>query len=174
MKSMLTAALALGALAVPAIAQESPKPGPEQARIGYYEGTWQYEGEAKESPMGPAGKVSMTETCQWFDGGFHLICRSEGTNPMGSVTAQGIMGYDPAEQNYTYYGFNSRGEAFMVRGSVAGDVWTWTGEMSLEGTPLRFRAITTHESPTAYSFKLEMSAGGGEWMVLEEGRATKQ
>jgi len=42
MRFTLTAAFALGVLAGPAIAQEMPTPGAEQARIGYYEGTWNY------------------------------------------------------------------------------------------------------------------------------------
>lgn len=174
MKPVLATALAITVLATPTIAQERPKPGPEQARIGYFEGQWKYEGESKGSPMGPPGKTSMTETCQWFAGGFHLVCRSEGTTPMGAATSQSIMGYDPVEKTYTYYVIGSMGDGFFVRGQVEGKVWTWNAETSMEGQTMKMRAIVTEESPTAYSFRLETSAGGGEWTVVEEGRATRQ
>src|SRR5262245_33294027 len=74
---------AAGAPAPPA-----PKPGTEQKRIGYFAGHWNFQGEAKPSPMGPGGKISATETCDWFAGGFQLVCRSKGTGPMGAVTSQ--------------------------------------------------------------------------------------
>lgn len=175
MKSILTAAVAtLGVFAAPALAQEMPKPGPAQTRLAYYAGTWKYEGTIKESSMGPGGKISATETCRWFEGGFHLVCRSEGMNPMGAVKAQGIMGYDPAAKTYTYYGITSQGDGFLARGTVTGKVWNWTAESSMEGTPMKFRATMTEQSPTSYSFKLETAVGGGDWVVLEEGKSTKQ
>lgn len=174
MKLMLTAALAIGVLATPMNAQERPKPGPEQARIGYFAGQWKFEGESKGSPMGPPGKISMMETCEWFAGGFHLVCRSEGTTPVGAVTGQAVMGYDPAEQTYTYYAISSVGDGFFVRGHVDGKVWTWTLQSTMEGQTMKFRATITEESPAAYSFRLESSVADGDWMVVEEGRATKQ
>lgn len=174
MRPALAAALALGALAVPAIAQEMPKPGPEQARLAYYEGTWKYEGESKPSPMGPGGKISMTESCQWFEGGFHMVCRSEGTTPAGPAKGQGIMAYDAAEKTYTYYGISSLGDGFFVRGNVAGNVWTWQTETTMDGNPVKFRGTSTETSPTSYTFKLEISVGGGAWAVMEEGTSTKQ
>ncbi|TFG52825.1 MAG: DUF1579 domain-containing protein [Gemmatimonadales bacterium] len=174
MKSVLTAAFALGVLAGPAIAQEMPAPGAEQARIGYYEGTRNYQGEAMPSPMGPGGKIAMTETCRWFEGGFHMICDSKGTSPTGPVSGHSVIGYDRAEQMYVMYGLNSRGEGYYVKGGIAGAVWTWTAEIMMESTPVKFRAIATEKSPTSYDFRLEASMGDADWAVLEEGKATKQ
>ena len=86
-------ALALGcaAVATAALAQEMPKPGPEHERLGYFEGKWQFEGEAKEGPMGPGGEVTYTETCELFEGGFALVCESEGTSPTGPTKTFSIM-----------------------------------------------------------------------------------
>ncbi|HSM15572.1 MAG TPA: DUF1579 family protein [Gemmatimonadales bacterium] len=174
MKSVLTAAFAVGVLAAPVIAQEMPTPGAEQSRIGYYEGTWNYQGEAMPSPMGPGGKISVTETCRWFEGGFHMVCDSKGTTPTGPVSSHSIMGYDRAGKTYTMYGLNSRGEGYYVKGGVAGAVWTWTAEMMMEGTPVKFRATMMETSPTSYDFRLEAAMGDADWAVLEEGKATKQ
>ena len=87
MKSTLTAAIGIALATMVVAAQQpaqAPKPGPEQKRIEYFAGNWSFEGEAKQSPLGPAGKISSTESCSWFAGGFHLVCRPKGTGPMGS------------------------------------------------------------------------------------------
>ena len=175
MKSTLTAVFAVALLTCVVAAQQPPqaqKPGPEQKRIGYFAGDWSFSGEAKPSPMGPGGKITATESCSWFAGGFHLVCRTKGTGPMGPSTGQSTMSYDTGRKMYTYHAINSTGSAIFVRGQVDGKVWTWSDDMTIEGKAMKIRATVTEESPTAYSFKLE--AGDGTAMaVIEEGRATK-
>ncbi len=174
MKRFLFAALTAGLLSTLALAQPpSRKAGEEEKRIAYFAGTWTSEGEMKASPMGPAGKTSGTETCEWFPGGFHLVCRGEGTGPMGTGKNQSIMGYDPSEKTYTFYMNSSLGDGFFVRGNVAGKVWTWNFENKMEGKVMKTRVTITEESPTAYSFKMESSVDGGPWTLIEEAKVRK-
>lgn len=175
MRSTLTTLFGVALLTSVAAAQqpsEAPKPGPEQKRIGYFAGDWNFQGEAKPSPLGPAGKITTTESCTWSAGGFHLVCRTKGTGPMGASTAQSTMSYDAGRKTYTYHSVNSMGSVIFVRGQVDGKVWTWTDEVAMDGKTIKIRAIVTEESPTAYSFKLE-AGDGGTMAVVEEGRATK-
>jgi hypothetical protein len=175
MRSTLSAALACALLTAAVAAQspaQAPKPGAEHKRLDYFAGTWTFQGDTKPSPMGPGGKTSFTETCTWFAGGFHLVCSSKGTGPMGPSTGQGTMSYDAARKTYVYHAITSRGDVIYARGQVNGKVWTWTDEIPMEGKTLRIRATVTEESPTAYSFRLEMG-DAGSMMVLEEGKATK-
>lgn len=167
-------ALALAVLTAPALAQEAAKPGPEHARMAYFAGTWKSAGEAKDSPMGPGGKMSGEETCRWFDGGFQLVCQGSMTGPRGPGKSGSVWAYDPAQQVYTYYGYSSMGEAFYVTGSVAGKVWTWTADFPMGGATVQMRATITEESPTAYAYRLDTSLDGATWTAIEEGRATKQ
>ena len=174
MRSKLTAAAGIALFTSVVAAQQppAPKPGPEQKRIGYFAGDWSFQGEAKPSPMGPAGKSSATESCSWFAGGFQLVCQTKGTGPMGPSTGQATMAYDPGRKAYTYHAINSTGSVIFVRGQVDGKVWTWNDDMTIDGKTMKIRATVTEESPTAYSFKLE--AGDGSTMaVIEEGKATK-
>ena len=60
-----------------------PKAGPEYQRMAYFVGTWNFTGEAKAGPMGPAGPITNRERCELMDGGFALICRAEGKGPAG-------------------------------------------------------------------------------------------
>lgn len=174
MRRLIAPALAVGMLAAPALAQDAPKPGPQHARIGYFAGTWESTGEVKESPMGPGGKVSGTETCEWFAGGFQLVCRGDVTGPRGPGKNGAVWAYDPIQQRYTYYGYTSLGEAFYVMGNVAGNVWTWNAEFPVEGATMKLKATITEESPTAYAYQLETSMDGTTWGLMEEGRATKK
>src|SRR5215813_4615029 len=87
-------------------AEESPKPGPEVQKLGYYVGSWRGEGETKGGPLGPAGKLSSTTTCEWFAGGFQLVCRGEENGPTGSRTFLNIRTYDEATKAYTEYGIS--------------------------------------------------------------------
>jgi uncharacterized protein DUF1579 len=175
MRVTLTAVIALTCLGATTMAQapQPRKPGAEEKRIEFFAGKWSLTGETKASPMGPAGKITVTEACAWAAGGFFMVCNSDGTTPMGPTKGQTIMGYDPAEKTYTYYAFNNHGMGFFVRGQVAGKVWTWNFENAMEGKVMKGRATITEESATAYAFTLEMSMDGGPMAVVEQGKATK-
>jgi hypothetical protein len=192
MKSMISAVAGLFVLTAAVVAQapqtakpgadtktaavQAPparKPGAEQKRIGYFAGQWTFQGEAKPSPMGPGGKITMTESCEWFAGGFQLVCRSKGTSPMGPGTSQAVLAYDAGRKAYTYHAISSHGDAIFIRGNVDGKVWTYVDDVTVEGKPMKIRATVTEETPTSYSFKLEASFDNGPMVVMEEGKATK-
>lgn len=150
-----------------------PKPGPEHKRLERMVGQWSYQGEATESPMGPGGKITGSETCEWFQGGFAVVCRSKGTGPKGPGTGLSVMSYQPAKKAYTYYAITSMGDNFFIYGQISGNVWTFEDTIEVEGKPLKIRATVTEESPTVNTFKLEAGVEG-KMMVVEEGKSTKQ
>ena len=87
------------------VAQAPPqKPGPEHRKLEYFVGKWTSTGEMKPSPMGPGGKISMSDTCEWFQGGFAVVCHGQGTGPTGPSKNIGIMGYSTDQKKYTYLG----------------------------------------------------------------------
>lgn len=174
MRKVMVGALASTCLTAALVAQApAMKPGPEHKRIAFFVGSWSYQGEVKESPLGPAGKVTGTETCEWFAGGFQLVCRSKGTGPRGPATGMSVMSYDGARKMYTFYAMSSQGDNIFVRGNVADKVWTWADEAQIEGKPVKIRATVTEESPTSYSFRLEAQMGDGPMTVVEQGKSTK-
>jgi hypothetical protein len=160
-----------------AIAQAPPpaKPGPEHARLGYFVGKWTTEGEMKASPMGPGGKITSTDTCEWFDGKYAVVCHSDGKTPMGPSKSIGIMGYSAEEKVYTYYGVDnsSMTMASVPRGTVQGDTWTYTDEGMMGGQKMKSRVIIKELSPTAYSFSMEMQGPDGKWAPMMQAKSTK-
>ena len=160
---------------VAAQAPQAPKPGPEQARLGYFVGKWKAEGEMKPGPMGPGGKMTTTDNCEWFEGQYSVICRSEGTTPMGPTKSMGILGYSTEEKVYTYYGVDNSNMtmASVPKGTVQGDTWTYHDAGMMGGKTVKTRVTIKELSPTAYTFKMEIQGADGKWAPMMESKNTK-
>ena len=172
-----TSVLMVGILlfATAAFAQMGPaKPGPEHQKLNYFVGNWTSEGDLKPGPMGPGGKVTMSEDSQWMEGGFFVVIRTKWKSAaMGDGSGIAFMGYDPQEKAYTYDEFNSQGEAVHSKGTVEGDTWTWTNDMKMGPQTMKGRFTMKIVSPTSYTYKYEMSPDGAKWDVVVEGKDTK-
>jgi hypothetical protein len=166
------AVLALGAL-IAAQAPPAPKPGPEQKPLGFFVGKWKGEGEMKPGPMGPGGKVSSTDNCAWFAGGFSVVCNGTASGPMGKMTSMGVMAYSAGDKAYTYYAVDSMGTGELAKGEKSGSTWTFTATSSMGGQTFESRYTITETSPTSYTFKWEASMDKKTWMVMMEAKATK-
>ena len=153
---------------------QAPKPGPEHQRLGYFVGKWTGEGEMKPGPMGPGGKMSSTDACEWF-GQFAVVCHSDGKSPMGATKSIGIISYSPEEKVYTYYAVDNSGMAMasVPRGTVQGNTWTYTDESMMGGKKVKSRVLIKEESPVAYTFTMEMQGPDGKWAPVMESKNTK-
>ena len=147
---------------------------PEVQKLAYYLGTWKGEGEAKSGPFGPAGKLSSTTTCDWFSGGFHLVCRGEESGPTGKRTFLNIKTYDEKAKAYTEYGISSLGDSeYQTGGSIVGNKRTFVFNIDVEGKPTKLRYTEVQVSPTLFTYQAEASIDGGPWKVIAEGKVTK-
>ncbi len=173
-------AIALGVLlcVVPVLAEEGggpPKPSPEQHKLGYFVGKWTATGTVLENPFMPAGPFKSEDDCSWFEGGYAVVCRSEGSGPMGSMKSIGIMGYSTEEKKYTYYGLDSGPMAMSTvpLGTVEADTWTFVDTSTMGGKPVTSRYMMTIKSPTSYDFEWAMKDAEGKWQTVMKGTATK-
>jgi hypothetical protein len=152
---------------------QASKPGPEVQKLAYFVGSWKYEGETKASDFGPAGKFSGEETCEWFTGGFQVVCHFNETSPIGKATGMNVMAYNQEEKAYTMYSISSRGENMSAKGEFAGATMNTTWEGKIGGKPAKVRGTLVQVSPAEYTFKMEGSIGGGPWVEIGEGKETK-
>lgn len=180
MKSSCALAVSLaiavaGLAAAPAQPPQAPKPGPEHKKLDYFVGKWTHTGEMKPGPFGPGGKMSWTDTCEWFEGGFAVVCRSDGKGPMGPMKGLGIMSYSTEEKVYTYSGTDSSGMTMTTvpKGTVSGDTWTFTDESMMGGQKMKTRVTVKQISPTEQTFLMEMQGADGKWMPMMESKGTK-
>lgn len=174
MKRLATILAAVILLATAAVAQmEMPKPGPEHKKIDVFVGSWTLEGDMKPGPMGPGGKMSEREKCEWMEGGLYLVCHSDYKSSMGDGVGLSVMGYSNDDKAYTYREFASDGEFVDAKGQLEGDTWTWTSDNKMGGAITKGRFTMKMTSPTSYNFSFEMSQDGAKWMLMMDGKATK-
>jgi hypothetical protein len=173
----LVALLAL--LAAPALGaqqtQQFNRPGAAHEKLTYFVGTWSLEGEVKPSPMGPGGPFTATDTCEWFTGGFFVVCRSKGQGPTGTMEGLYFLGYSTERQRYTYAGIgNDQGEQGTATGSIAGDTWNWEVEFTANGQPMKGRYTAKQVSPNSYTFTWEVAPAAGPFALVQSGTATRK
>ena len=151
---------------------EAARPGPEVRRLGYFVGTWTSEGEIRPNAFIPAGKFKSTDTCEWFPGGFHVVCRSKGDGPAGPTRGLGILAWSPQGKVYTYSGIDNSGFSESAQGRVTGNSWTYTSDEKRGGRSFhgRYSMIT---SPDSYTFKYEGSRDAGHWTEIMRGKTTR-
>jgi hypothetical protein len=159
-----------------ALAQEStPKPAPEHKKLDVLAGSWVLEGDVKPNHMGPGGKMTESETCEWMEGAFFLVCHVDFKSAnSGTGSGLAVLGYSTAEKAYTYREFNSWGEFEDSRGTLDGDTWTWTSDEKMGDTMVKGRFTMKFMSPATYTFTYEMSQDGAKWTALIDGKATKK
>ena len=164
--AMLVAATALAQM-------ETPKPGPEYKKLEVFVGSWTLDGDVKPGPMGPGGKTTETEKCEWMEGGYFLVCHSDYKSPMGSGIGLSVMGYSSDDKAYTYREFNSQGEFEDARGVLDADTWTWTSDEKMGSSTMKGRFTMKMTSSSSYNFAYEMSQDGTKWTTMVDGKATK-
>jgi hypothetical protein len=158
------------------IAQEPgapPQPGPEHKRLGVFVGTWKDEAEMKPGPLGSGGKLSLTETCEWFTGGFSLVCHTDTTGFMGDLKTLTVLTYDLEEKVYRLYEFNSVGWKNTAKGTVDGDTWTFNGESKMGDKLIKTRSTIKMPSPDSALMRSEVSIEGGPMSLLMELKGTR-
>jgi Protein of unknown function (DUF1579) len=164
----------LAVVAVSMAQTEPPKPGPEVKKLDVLAGSWTVEGDIKPGPMGPGGKMTETEKCDWMEGGYFLVCHVDFKSSMGNGYGMGVMGYSKDDKAYTYHEFNSWGESMNSKGAVDGDIWTWTSDDKMGDKIVKGRFVMKMTSSSSYDFTYETSPDGSKWTMAVDGKASKK
>lgn len=166
MKHTILTALAVVAFGVDGAAQMPRTPGPEHARLEAFTGRWSITGEAED------GTYSGTETCEWFAGRFHVVCR-RGIKGLLPNSGHSMLSYDPVEKAYTLHTINSLGVQVILKGAPAAGVWRWSGDLNVGERPIKVRLTMTPQSPSAMTYLMEGTLDGTSWMSFESGRSAR-
>lgn len=152
----------------------APKPGPEIKKLAAQVGDWSYEGNIKESPLGPAGKYSGKYSCRWALVGYFLEYRGEEKNPLGMLKWFEMDGYDPVNKKYTTYSAASDGSQSTGSFTVEGRQWVCLVDGIQAGKQFKERQTLDFSSDgLSYTWKCEISMDGKSWSLLAEDKATK-
>lgn len=172
--------ISLFLLAAPSLAlaqpqtDSTPTPSPAVQALGYYVGTWEGHGETNAGPFGGAGGLSSRMTCDWFAGGFQIVCRGEETGPTGTRQFLNILSYDETARAYTEYSISNLGESeYTQGGSLVGDRLTYLIDQDAGGRPARLRYTEVRVSPVRMTYQAEVSVDGQPWTLLAHGEIAK-
>jgi uncharacterized protein DUF1579 len=144
-----------------------PQPTEHHRKLAALEGTWTGVEKLYPSPWGPGGPAKGRTSSRLSIEGFFLVQDYEEEQD-GRVVfrGHGVMGYDPQEQSYLWYWFDSMGSAppKPSRGKWEGDTLTFLSESPGQRSRYTYR----FESADQYSFKIEGARGGSDWMPFME------
>jgi hypothetical protein len=150
----------------------SNQSSPENKRLRYFLGTWKLTGNVKSSPFGPAGKMTGTQRNEIAPDGSSISSKWEEQRPTGRSNGQATYSYDSAQNVYRYHGSSDDGEVEDSVGSIEGNNWAWTSNLSTpSGAPAKGRFTLEVISPSAYNFKFEIALQGDAWITVMEGNA---
>jgi hypothetical protein len=169
--------IVLVALIVPCVARaqaqpaQPPKPGPEVQRLSYFAGSWNLTGEVKAEPV---GKYSGTVSCEWFEGGFVLICKGSTTGVNGPSSEMHIFSFSPQDKAYNWYSIGNTGASRTVKKmTVDGKKWICDAEGTYQGKPAKYHYEWIEESPTVWTYGYTRSVEGGAQLPIIQTRVTK-
>jgi hypothetical protein len=153
---------------------QAPKPDPEVKKLHAALGHWTYEGEAKPSPLGPAGKYTGEFDGRMILGGFFFQGRGTEKEPAGEGRYLEIDGYDPVNKNFSSEFYLDDGSRFSGALTVAGNTWTYEGKLVMAGKQYQFKGTFALAPDLASgTYKTEISLDGKTWATSGESKWTK-
>lgn len=145
----------------------------ELKNLAWFVGRWEVEVDAKASPLGPAGKLILTNDCRWFPGGLAVVCYSTGAVPGGALYHDiSILGYDAGTKTYVGSDLDNQGGLTPVTAAFKDGLWTMTGETRAGGKVTKLRSAMTAMTNDGYAGKAEFSTGGA-WTLMSEAKAKR-
>lgn len=148
-------------------------PSAEQKKLGVFVGTWKDEGEMKAGPFGPGGKISITQSCEWFSGRYSVVCHSETTGVTGDRNSISILSYNVDENFYEFYELKSVGRVALSKCAEDSGTWTCSSESSMGGKVLKVRYTIKLVTPDSAILKTELSFDAEPWTAVMELRGTR-
>lgn len=152
----------------------APKPDPEIKKFDVFVGHWTYTAEYKAGPLGPASKATGELTIKKILRGFFFQTQATEKGSMGETLIMEIVGYDPANKEFSSNEFHSDGIMFSGTYAVNGNIWTYMGKITAEGKPIMVKNVMTLAADMMIlEAKGEISTDGNTWVPWVEAKYTK-
>jgi hypothetical protein len=135
----------------------------------YFVGSWKFEWDVPDSPLGPAGKITGTTVYKAL-GGKYYEARTEATGPSGKFTWTEVIGYEKEQKAVSRYVTDSRGMAYLQLSPIGGDLGGWWklyfdgSPITFNGKTLRFKQNMVLLSPVSFKSQTLISVDGGPFV----------
>ena len=132
----------------------------------YFPGTWTFEWDVPEGPLGPAGRLEGTTVYKATGAGTYQAI-TDATGPSGKFTITEVIRYDKAQKTLTRDVTDSRGFKYSQKGTIGGDLGGFYN-IYFESEPFkvgRESVVVKHglrlTSPMNYRLAATVSVDGG-------------
>jgi hypothetical protein len=147
---------------------QPPKPGPEHQKLAGLVGEWTTEGEATETPFGPAEKWSGKITSEWLPGNFAVLRHvDENFSVTGKILGLDVITYDGTAKTFTWYEVDNRGGTELDKASISGEVLTVSGENEAKGRIYKVRGTLKGLGSDRLSWVGEYSEDTAVWKTYQ-------
>jgi hypothetical protein len=146
-----------------------PMPPPN---LDYFIGTWSFDWNLPESPLGPGGKLKGTETYRKILGASVYESDLEAEGPQGPVKIRALTSYNEAEKKVTRFEADNSGMSSLKSGPIGGDLGGYY-TIFWESSPIKrgnhvvkLKGKTQMLSPAHFRLLVEISVDGGPYTSL--------
>jgi ketosteroid isomerase-like protein len=136
-------------------------------------GRWQIDGKFQMDPKNPEGAVVLALDCQWFAGGFQVVCLYSGTIAGAPLQETSTYSYNATTKSHEIYNVQSLGATVPGKVTIQPGMWTHVFDTRADGKPAKQRLTLTNMSPDGGDWKEEISVAGGAWMSIGGGKFAK-
>lgn len=132
----------------------------------YFLGTWTFEWDVPEGPLGPSGRITGTTIYKPIDGKFYEAS-TEATGPAGAFTLHEIIAYHKEYKALARQVTDSRGFSFLQIGTIGGDlggifdIYLESSPFTYNGATIRIKHALRLLSPFNYKVATTVSVNGG-------------
>jgi len=148
-----------------AVATKAQSPATKDLEV--FVGEWREEGQAFDSPFGPAAKVTSGQTWNWLPGRHFLIHRLQGRLGEQHIACIEIIGADAPSQSYSVHSFYNDGKKNVWQLREGDGAWTLSGDWKIEDKALKVRCtIGFNDTRNTMTAKWEYSNDGSNWQVF--------
>lgn len=133
----------------------------------YFPGVWTFEWRVPDSPLGPGGLITGTETFEAGGGGRNYRATVVAEGPEGPFRTDSTIIYLSGQRVFARHDADSRGFAMLRAGRIGGDLGGFytihyeTAPFDANGQQVRLRMTTRLVSPVNYRVESRISVDGG-------------
>lgn len=157
-----------------AVGGQAPQPGPEAQKLAMFVGTFEYEGAAVASPVGPAAKMAGKMTGRLLAGGSALELSGAESGPFGGVQWGELHTYDRSRKAYRLLGYQVGDQLWHGTSTVTGNTWRFATTWVIKGVSYYSRVeLTFSADGRSYDWKAEVSTDGKTFVPFGQQKGKK-
>jgi hypothetical protein len=133
----------------------------------YFTGTWRFEWDMPDGPLGESGRITGTTTYKVIDAGKFYQAETRASGPGGAFTVRELIAYQKDQKALSRWVTDSRGFTYLQIASIGGDlggiynIFYDSTPFTYNGKTIRLKHALRLLSPFNYKVATSVSVDGG-------------